>query len=95
VKIRKRGESTGYWFHLSAVDFPCREDFARGSATGGGLTAISPCDRRAEKLLPNLCIRLKSLFIALAYEFEPVAAGSPGRSFELADVGQYHKQERS
>jgi hypothetical protein len=59
---------------LSAVDFPCREDFARGSATGGGLTAISPWDRRAEKLLLNFCIRLKNLFIALAYEFEPADA---------------------
>jgi hypothetical protein len=74
VKIRKLGESTSYWFHLSAVDFPCREDFVRGSATGGGLTAISPWDRRAEKLLPNFCIRLKNLFIALAYEFEPADA---------------------
>jgi hypothetical protein len=58
---------------LSAVDLPWRQDFVRGSATGGGLTTISPWDRRAEKLLPNLCIRSKNLFIALAYEFEAAA----------------------
>jgi hypothetical protein len=70
VKIRKLGEWSGYWFHLSAVDLPWRQDFVRGSVTGGGLTAISPWERRAEKLLPNLCIRVKNLYIALAYEFE-------------------------
>ena len=82
MKIRKLGESTGYWFHLSAVDLPWRQDFVRGSATGGGLTAISPWDRRAEKLLPKLCILLKNLFIALAYEFEPAAVRIAGRSFK-------------
>jgi hypothetical protein len=65
----KRLGRSGHWFHLSAVDLPWRQDFVRGSATGGGLTAISPWERRAEKLLPNLCIRLNNLFIQTAAPF--------------------------
>jgi hypothetical protein len=63
-----------YWFHLSAVTLPWRSLFARVLVTSAGVFAskisaclfvISPWLRRAEKLLPNRCMRRKNLFIVV------------------------------
>ena len=56
-----------YWFHLSAVEPPCRELLARTLTGGGCFGSISPWLRRAEKLLPNRCIRRTNLFMPGRY----------------------------
>src|SRR3954452_10348075 len=88
-----------YWFHLSAVFLPCPALLARTLVTSCGVRAsksfswvfgISPCERRAEKLLPKRCILRKKRFTVSNLMF---VSPAPFRS-KQADPGSQFFRDR-